>query len=377
MDLAEDCAGGRGVAQRRIEVSVCRAAFALAVVLSGPAALHGQMPLQDYAPKSTLRVPVHSRPRAKFPAIDVHSHHYTASRESWRDVVAAMDSLNLGGLVNLSGGSGENLARMVEDIAAVAPGRIAVFANLDFSGLDEPGWGERAAAQLEADYRHGARGLKIYKNFGMDVYDARGRVPTDDPRIDPVWAKAGQLGIPVLIHTGEPAPFFEPADEHNERWLELQLTGRARPSEPSWETLMQEQWRLFRKHPGTKFISAHLSWLGNDLDRLGALLDSIPNMYTEMAAVGYELGRQPRHARAFLIKYQDRVMMGKDTWAPSEFSTYFRILETEDEYFDWYRKYHAHWKMYGLGLPDDVLKKIYYKNALHVIPGLDASRFPD
>jgi predicted TIM-barrel fold metal-dependent hydrolase len=138
---------------------------------------------------------------------------------------------------------------------------------------------------------------------------------------------------------------------------------------------MTEQWSMFRKHPNTTFIDAHLGWLGQDLDRLGALLDSLPNVYTELAAVAYELGRQPRRAREFLIRYQDRVMMGKDTWRPEEYHTYFRILETPDEYFDWYRNYHAHWKMYGLELPDEVLRKVYYENALKVIPGLDRSRF--
>lgn len=342
-----------------------------------PAALPAQMTIQEYEPKSTLKVPEHILPRAKFPFIDVHSHHYDITREWFKGVVADMDKLNLGGLVNLSGRSGDYLKAMVDTMNAVAPGRFVVFANLDFDGIDQSGWGERAAARLEKDYRNGARGVKIFKELGMDVYDSKGRVPTDDPRLDPVWDKAGQLGIPVLIHTGEPSPFFEPIDKYNERWLELTLTGRARPPEPSWETLMQEQWNVFRKHKHTMFIAAHMSWLGNNLDRLGKLFDEIPNMYVDIAAVAYELGRQPRHAREFLIKYQDRVLMGKDTWTPSEFPTYFRILETDDEYFDWYRKYHAHWKMYGLNLPDDVLKKIYYKNALRLIPGFNKSLFPD
>ena len=140
---------------------------------------------------------------------------------------------------------------------------------------------------------------------------------------------------------------------------------------------MNEQWNMFRKHPRTTFIAAHLAWLGNDLGRLGKLLDELPNVHTEIGAVLHELGRQPRAGRAFLIKYQDRVLMGKDIWNAEEYATYFRVLETEDEYFDYYRKRHAFWKMYGLGLPDEVLKKIYYKNALRIIPGIDRSAFPD
>jgi predicted TIM-barrel fold metal-dependent hydrolase len=262
------------------------------------------------------------------------------------------------------------------------PGRVVLFANLNFAGLDDPAWGARAAAQLEQDVRQsGAVGLKIFKNLGMDLNDGRGqRVRTDDPRLDPVWRKAGELGIPVLIHTAEPPAFFDPIDKYNERWLELtQFPGRARPPEryPPFDSLMTEQHRVFKRHPGTQFIAAHLDWMGADLGRLGRLLDSLPNVFTEVGAVIYELGRQPRAARDFLIKYQDRVMMGKDIYAAEEYPVYFRIFETADEYFDYYRKRHAFWKMYGLDLPDPVLKKIYYQNALRVIRGIPREGFPD
>lgn len=140
---------------------------------------------------------------------------------------------------------------------------------------------------------------------------------------------------------------------------------------------MSEQWNVFRKHPETNFINAHLGWMGNDLDRLGELMDEFPNMYTEIGAVLAELGRQPRFARQFFIDYQDRIMFGKDSWRPEEYKVYFRVLETSDEYFDYYRKRHAFWKMYGLNLPDDVLRKLYYKNALRIVPGIDASLFPN
>ena len=140
---------------------------------------------------------------------------------------------------------------------------------------------------------------------------------------------------------------------------------------------MAEQWNIIRRHPKTRFISAHLSWLGGDLARLGRLLDSMPNMNVEIGAVLAELGRQPRFAREWLIKYQDRVLFGKDAWAPSEYPYYFRTLETADEYFDYYRKRHALWKLYGLDLPDEVLKKLYYKNALKLIPGIDRRLFPE
>jgi predicted TIM-barrel fold metal-dependent hydrolase len=337
----------------------------------------------DYDPRSTLRVPEHRPTRAKYPFISVHEHpRIDMPAEQLDALVRRMDALNMRVAVNLSGRQGEVLATGVRNYNARYPGRFVVFANVDFRGIDAPDWGERAAAQLERDVREGgAKGLKIFKNLGMDLKDAKGeRVRVDDPRIDPVWRKAGELGIPVLIHTGEPPAFFQPVDKQNERLLELsQFPERARPPEryPTFEQLMTEQHNMFRKHPRTTFINAHLGWLGADLGRLGALMDSLPNMYTELGAVLYEIGRQPRFARQFFIKYQDRILMGKDiTEDPSEYHVYFRVLETGDEYFDYYRKRHAFWKMYGLELPDEVLKKVYYKNALRIIPGIDASAFP-
>ena len=339
-----------------------------------------QITVPEYTPRSSLKVPEHVVTRARFPFIDVHSHHNDMSPGRLQQVVREMDDLNLRISVNLSGRQGAALKAMVDNIKATAPNRFVVFANLNFQGIDEPGWSERAAAQLEADVRNGARGLKIFKNLGMDVRDARGnRVATNDPRLDAVWAKAGQLGVPVLIHTADPHQFWQPFDQYNERWYELWETNRIRDPQqyPPWESLMAEQWDVIKRHRGTNFISAHLSWLGGDLERLGKLMDERPNMYTELGAVLAELGRQPRFARQFLTKYQDRVLMGKDIYTPSEFHTYFRTLETEDEYFDYYRRRHANWKIYGLGLSDEVLKKLYYRNALKLIPGLDRSQFPD
>ncbi len=337
----------------------------------------------DYDPRSTLKVPEHRPTRAKYPFISVHEHpRIDMPAEQVDAFVRRMDALNMRVAVNLSGRQGEMLANGVRNYNSRHPGRFVVFANVDFRGIDAPDWAERAAAQLERDVTEGgAKGLKIFKNLGMDVKDSKGeRVHVDDPRIDPVWRKAGELGIPVLIHTGEPPAFFQPVDRTNERLLELtQFPERARPPDryPTFEQLMTEQHNMFRKHPRTKFINAHLGWLGADLGRLGALMDSLPNMYTELGAVLYELGRQPRFARQFFIKYQDRILMGKDiTEDPSEYHVYFRVLETGDEYFDYYRKRHAFWKMYGLELPDEVLKKVYYKNALRIIPGIDASQFP-
>lgn len=339
------------------------------------------MTIEEYEPKSTLKVPQNPVTRAKYPIIDVHNHQsLTPDPARLAQIVKDMDALNMYAMVNLSGRSGKDLAEGVKNTKGRYPTRFIVFANINFDGIDEPGYSEKAVAQLVEDHKNGAQGVKIFKSFGLTVKDSKGnRVPVDDPRLDPVWAKCGELGIPILIHTAEPATFFEPHDRYNERWLELkQFPDRARPPEryPTFEQLITEQENLFRKHPKTNFINAHLGWFGGDLVRLGKQLDRFPNVTTEIGAVIAELGRQPRFAREWFIKYQDRVLFGKDIWQPSEYHVYFRVLETSDEYFDYYRKRHAFWKMYGLNLPDEVLKKLYYKNALRIVPGIDKKAFP-
>jgi predicted TIM-barrel fold metal-dependent hydrolase len=341
------------------------------------------MTLEDYEPTSMLVTEAHPVRRAKYPFVDIHGHQNLSMGDAeLASLVAHMDHMGLRTMNNLSGGSGDALRAQVRNARAKYPGRFTVFANVDWMKINDPNFAQNAASQLERDVKEGgAVGLKIFKNLGMDTYWADGsRVRTDDPRLAPIWDKAGELGIPVLIHTAEPPAFFLPVDKHNERYLELtQFPSRTRPVDkyPPFDSLIAEQHRMFRQHPKTTFISAHLSWLGQDLGRLGRTLDTIPNMNVEVAAALYEIGRQPRAGRAFFIKYQDRILMGKDTFGgEDEYAVYFRIFETSDEYFPWYRRRHAFWGMYGLGLPDSVLKNVYYKNALRIVKGIDASGFP-
>ena len=351
----------------------------LAIVTPYAIIIGQDMGFESYNPKSTLVVPEHEVKKAKFPFIDVHSHQRDMSAETLANLIKDMDALNEGIMVNLSGGSGERLNTMLQNIKATYPNRFVVFANVDFDGVGSNGWSEKAVEQLETDIKNGAKGLKIYKSLGLRYKDTNGkRLAIDDPRLDPIWAKCAEMGIPVLIHAADPKSFWDPMDSDNERWLELKTHPRRKRSDTDpapWEQIIQEQHNMFKNHPNTKFINAHMGWYANDLKKLGELLDTMPNMYVGIAAVIAELGRQPKFARAFFIKYQDRILFGKDSWKPEEFPTYFRVLETEDEYFPYYKKYHAFWAMYGLGLPDEVLKKVYYKNALHLIPGLDNGLF--
>ena len=286
----------------------------LAVVLAAPLAAQ-TMSIEEYEPKSTLVVPQHMVTRARYPFIDVHNHQYDLTPAKVDKLVADMDGINLRIMVNLSGGYGDKLAQNVHILKDRYQDRFVVFANLDFSNIDAPDYGRRAAARLEQDVSNGAQGLKFFKNFGMDLRDGKGqRIHVDDPRFDLVWDMCAKLHIPVLIHTAEPWSFFQPQDRFNERWLELkQFPQRARPPDryPSWETLIGEQHHLFALHPNTIFINAHLGWLGGNLAELGRLMDQMPNMYTEIGAVLAELGRQPRFAREWFIQHQDRVLFGK------------------------------------------------------------------
>jgi predicted TIM-barrel fold metal-dependent hydrolase len=370
----------------------------LCTLLSLEAAGAQEMSFEEYDPPSTLVVPEHNVTRAKFPFIDVHNHQWQMPGQELSALIAEMDKLNMAVMVNLSGRSfrrlrnpdgtfsfkmlsPQHLEESLENVRKNAPNRFIIFTNVDFDSIGRPGWTEEAVKQLEHDIQSGAAGLKIYKSLGMNIVDSNGeRVPVDDKRLDPIWQKCSELGVPVLIHTADPAPFWSPQDARNERWLELKERPERKrdpETEPSWEQLLREQHTVFRRHPKTTFINAHLGWMGNDLGKLGELFDECPNVYSEIGAVLAELGRQPRFAHAWFIKYQDRVLFGKDSWAPDEYHVYFRVLETDDEYFDYYRRRHAFWKMYGMDLPDDVLRKLYYKNAIKIIPGIDASLFPE
>jgi len=338
-----------------------------------------EMSFEEYNPKSTLVVSENIVEKAKYPFIDIHSHQFKMATQDLSQLIASMDNMNMAVMVNLSGGSGEGLKNMLDNVNRNYPNRFVVFANVNFNGVGSPDWSENAVKQLEEDVINGAKGLKIYKSLGLRNNDVNGnRIAIDDSRLDPIWAKCGELGIPVLIHAADPKSFWDPMDSNNERWLELKTRPRRKRSADNpapWEQIIAEQHAMFKKHPETKFINAHMGWYANNLQKLAELLEQMPNMYVGIGAIIAELGRQPRAAHKFFVKYQDRILFGKDSYQPKEFPTYFRVLETDDEYFPYYKKYHAFWAMYGLDLPDEVLKKVYYKNALKLLPGLDQSLF--
>ena len=349
------------------------------------------MDIEEYSPKSSLVVEENPRNSAKFPFVDVHSHQWKMPVMDFANLIAEMDSLNMGYMINLSGSGFAAFAgnqklmdiTLTESLENVKKqgfsNRFGVFVNVDFNKIDDEDFAKNNVEIIKDAVAQGVIGLKVYKNLGLNLKDNSGeRVKVDDKRLNPIWEICGELNIPVLIHSGEPSPFFDHIDKHNERFLHARQKPQSfRNSDeyPSFDEVMQEQYNMFKNNPNTTFINAHLGWYGNDLDKMSAQLDDLPNVYTEIGAVIAELGRQPIRARKFFVEHQDRVLFGKDTYKKSEFDVYFRILETSDEYFDYYRKRHAHWKMYGLNLPDSILKKLYYKNARKLFPNIPLELF--
>ena len=334
--------------------------------------------LRDFDPDPKLHVPAHYPQRARFAVIDIHNHVNDAEgigdQMPPQQVVDIMDQTNVKLIVIPTGMWGEKLQRVIDAMVKPYPGRFVVFSEIDWSKINDPQFGEEMVQQLDDSVARGARGLKILKDFGLGVRRKSGElVRVDDPRLDPVFEECGRLGIPVFIHTGDPEAFFLPIDARNERYEELiehpdwSFYGR---QFPSFQKLLEERNRVFAKHPKTTFVSMHMGWPEN-LDWVAGMLDSHPNVMVEFGGREAELGRQPRQAREFFIKYQDRVLFGSDNGMDAEmYRNYFRWLETDDEYFDyWGSPSQGRWKIYGMGLPDAVLEKVYHENAETMLGG--------
>ena len=338
----------------------------------------------DYRPKSTLVGPNTMRRAAKFPVIDFHGHPgaLVSSPESLAGLGRTLDSLNVRMMIVAENVSGARLTGILNAVKAspTMKDRVKVLTGIDFRDVG-PGWAEKAISQLEADVAAGAVGVgEVGKGFGQTIRKRDGtRLRVNDPELKPVWDAAARLRIPVFIHTADPESFYKPHDYKNERWLEMALFPGRKISpdvHPNFEEVMAERDSLFKANPRTMFVAAHMGWHAHDLPRLGRMLDAMPNVYTEMGAVLYDIGRQPRAAHDFFVRFQDRILFGKDSFQPEEYPYYWRVFETRDDYFDYYRDYHAFWKLYGIDLPDAVLKKVYYQNALRIMPAIPSTGFP-
>jgi predicted TIM-barrel fold metal-dependent hydrolase len=348
--------------------------------------------LDQFRPKSMLRVEEHLLERAKFPVIDVHVHpriRFHHSPEALDTFVKLMDEQNIAGCVSLDGGLGEALAEHQKYLWTKYRDRFVIFANIDWQGdgktddwstwaMQREDFGRRMTRALAEAKSARCSGLKIFKDFGLRYRNPDGTlVRIDDERWEPIWQACGSLGLPVLIHVGDPAAFFEPVDETNERWEELHrhpdwsFYGKDYPKR---DELFAAFNRVMQRHPRTMFIGAHLADNPEDLATVGYWLDTYPNLNVEIASRINELGRQPLTARRFFLKYADRIMFGTD--GPRErgrLLPYWRFLETLDEYFPYAENPfppQGFWHIYGIDLPDDVLRKVYHENAARLIPGV-------
>jgi predicted TIM-barrel fold metal-dependent hydrolase len=347
--------------------------------------------LRDYRPVARLRVAAHEVPRPRVPAIDAHNHlgptPFSGSwgRASGEELGRALDESGIEAIVDLDGGQGDGLRAEVERWRTGLPGRVAVFAGLAYDRwADDDAFGETEARALRAGVAAGAAGLKVWKLLGLRARDAAGRlVAVDDPRLDPLWAAAGELGVPVTIHIADPVAFFDPLDERNERREELAghpdwhfwpTRPAGRPDLdgfPPFDELIDGLEAVVVHHPGTTFIGAHVGCAAEDLGRVATILERCPNFHVDIAARLAELGRQPYSARAFFVRWADRILFGTDFGPEAAmYGIHFRFLETFDESFDYDTDEvpgQGRWQIHGLGLPDDVLAKVYRENAMRLV----------
>jgi predicted TIM-barrel fold metal-dependent hydrolase len=329
--------------------------------------------LSDFHPRSSLRTPVHTVERARFPVIDYHNH---LDSTDPREVLSVMDQCGVEHVVNITMQVGLKALEIMDRFHVAAPERFSAIGWMDWSGLERADFVQVTIDRLERMIEHGACGIKFWKDLGLTLRDTDGKLlRIDDDRFAPIFEACGKLGLPVMFHTADPSAFFEVIDAHNERYEEL-------AAHPEWgfsntpvtkRELLEQRNRVIARYPSTTFVGAHCAESGEDLAYLSQQLEALPNLQIDISARTPELGRQPYTARAFFLKYADRILFGTDLLPEVEmYRLYFRFLETADEYFEYpsHASRQGRWNIYGLFLPDEVLRKIYRENALKLLPRL-------
>jgi predicted TIM-barrel fold metal-dependent hydrolase len=342
-------------------------------------------------PKALMKLPRTAISRARFPAIDFHLHgRALRTGDDYQKMIKVMDETGLGVLCNMDGGFGPDFDRTMK-VSEPFRERIIQFARLDFAGINDPGWPAKTAAELDRNFKAGAAGLKINKVLGLELKNTDGTyIQADDKRFDPIWDMCARHNKPVMIHISDSYGRFFAIGPENERyeaglWRSNPEGNYYKTGHPTHEVIEKVRENMHAKHPKTRFVNAHVAMLYYDMDKVAAFLDKYPNADVEISAAVQDLGRAPLMMRTFFLKYQDRILFGSDGdpnrgieefWVP-----HWRFLETYDEHFDHPAQMrsatgaplHGRWKISGIGLPDEVLRKVYYANALRYLPSVRAS----
>ena len=342
-------------------------------------------------PKALMKLPRTNITRAKFPAVDIHFHGRSLrTPQDYQKTIQMMDMTNLAVLSDMDGGFGQAFDRAMK-IGEPYKDRVIHFARLNYAGINEKGWSERTTAELERCFKAGAQGLKIWKDVGLTFKNPDGTyIQADDPRFDPIWEMCARYNKPVMIHLSDSYGRFLPIGPENERyeaglWRNDTEGNYYKNGYVTPDVIERARENMHRKHPKTHFVNAHVAMLYHDMDRVTTFLDQYPNADVEISAAVQDLGRAPLLIRKFFLKYQDRILFGSDGnpgrgveefWVP-----HFSFLETYDEHFDHPAQLrsptgaplHGRWKIYGIGLPDGVLRKVYYANALRHVPAARAT----
>jgi predicted TIM-barrel fold metal-dependent hydrolase len=331
---------------------------------------HADLAIGDFEPRAMLTTASHELSRPRFPVIDCHNHLDSLDPAA---VLAIMDECGIEHIVNITMKVGDEAFAVMEKFANAAPGRFSSIGWMDWTGLDRPDFFRKAVDYLQRLVERGAVGFKIWKDLGLTLRDESGElIRVDDERLAPLFDKARELDMPVMFHTADPAAFFEPLDRFNERYEEL-------AAHPDWSfygaryskrELLEQRNRVFARHPNTRFIGAHVGESPEDLGFVAAMLESFPNVSVDMSSRVGELGRQPYSAREFFLKFPDRILFGADLLPDvAMYRLHYRFFETADEYFDYpsHASRQGRWMVYGIFLPEDVLRKVYRENALRVL----------
>jgi len=326
--------------------------------------------LKDYKPDSSLVVPVTRVPKARFSVIDVHSHPYARTLQQVADWVQTMDEMGVELTVVLTGATGENFDKLVELYLKPYPTRFQLYCGLLNTDVDKPDYPQRAVEELVRCYKKGARGVGEIIDKGSGLSRGGGQLPRnqrlhpDDPRLDAFWEKCAELKLPVNLHVADHPSCWRPPDNHQERSPAFARYNQYGKDVPSYEELIAMRDRTVARHPKTIFIVCHFGNQGNDLASLAKVIDQHPNMYADISARDYEIGRQPRYAAKWLAKYKDRVLFGTDqNISKNMYLSWWRLLETDDDYMPG----HSWWMHYGLNLPASVLENLYRNNARKIL----------